>query len=70
MINSRREAIFSNELNAKYLITTSKKAVKIQPIAQNYLFDCLILAIIKNKNEIEKLSQKNIDGVIFKKELL
>lgn len=68
-VSSIKDAIFANELDAKYIISKPKNAIKIQQIAQNYLFDLIVLAIIEDEDEIEKLSHKNIDGVIFKKEL-
>jgi len=68
-VNSIKDAIFANKLEVKYIISKPKDAIQIQPIAQNYLFDTEILAMIEDENEIEKLAPKGIDGVIFKKEL-
>jgi hypothetical protein len=68
-VSSIKDAIFANKLEVKYIISKPKDAIQIQPIAQNYLFDTEILAMIEDENEIEKLAPKGIDGVIFKKEL-
>ncbi len=68
-VDSIKDAIFANELDAKFIISNPKNTITIQPIAQNYLFDSEILAIIEKEEEIENLAQKGIDGVIFKKEL-
>jgi len=64
-ISSIKEAIFANELGASYIITSQEKATQIQPIAQNYLFDTEILAIIENEDDISQLAKDGIDGVVF-----
>lgn len=69
-VDSIKDAIFANELDAKFIISDSKNTIIIQPIAENYLFDLEILAIIQNEEEIENLAQKGIDGVIFKTHLI
>ncbi len=64
-ISSIKEAIFANELGASYIITSQKNATQIQLIAQNYLFDTEILAIIENEDDISQLAKDGIDGVVF-----
>ena len=61
-----KEAIFANILGAKY-INVSKSLVKVlMPIAQNYLFDSQVLAIIIEEKEIVEMAKLNVDGVWFK----
>ncbi len=64
-VNSIKDAIFSNLLNAKYIVTSKELAKSIMPIAQNYLFDSLVLAKINSEDEIEEMAKSGIDGVIF-----
>jgi len=63
--NSIKEAIFANTFDAKYIITTKKLAKELTPIAQNYLFDTQILALISNDFEIEEMAKVGVDGVIL-----
>jgi len=67
IIKSLKEAIYSNSLNAKYLISRINIAKKIQKIAENYMFDSKNLAIIKSNDELEKVAKNEIDGVIYNK---
>lgn len=66
VINSIKEAIYANALEARYIICEKDLASKLQEIATNYLFDSKILAIIEKDNEIEELALKNIDGAFYK----
>ena len=65
-ITSIKEAIFSNILDAKFIISEQNLAILIQPIAENYMFDCKNLAIINSDEHIENLAKKSIDGVIYR----
>ena len=64
-VNSLKEAIFANALGATYIICEENDALRIQPIAQEYLFDTRILVLIHNEKEIAKIAHFGIDGVIF-----
>ena len=66
VVKSIKEAIYSNSLNAKYIICEKKLAKKIQKIADNYMYDSKILAIIKSNDELENIAKNEIDGVIYK----
>ena len=66
MVSSIKDAIIANGLNAKYIIVQKSDAKKIQNIADEYLFESRILAIIDSEDEIEELALLGIDGVIFK----
>ena len=64
-VNTLQEAIFSNALGASYMVCEEDDALIIQPIAQEYLFDTRILALIHEEKEIAKIARSGIDGVIF-----
>lgn len=65
-VDSIKEAIYANALNAKYIIAQKLLAKEIQKVAENYMFDSKILAIIENNDELEEIASFEIDGVIYK----
>ncbi|MGM0520332.1 MAG: hypothetical protein ACQERD_11905 [Campylobacterota bacterium] len=65
LVSSIKEAIYANALNAKYIIAKKDLAKKIQKIAENYMYDSKILAIINSNNELEEIASLEIDGVIY-----
>lgn len=65
-IDSIKEAIYSNSLNAKFIVCSKDLALKVQKIAENYMFDSKILAIIEISDELEDIALKEIDGAIYK----
>lgn len=66
LVKSLKEAIYSNALNAKYIVCDKNLDKDIQNLAENYMFDSKILSIIDSSNEIEDIALKQIDGVIYK----
>lgn len=66
VIKNITEMIYSANLGAKYIVTPQEIIVKTQKIADNYMYDSRILAIIENSDEIEKIAHQEIDGVIYK----
>lgn len=64
-VNTVTEALFANALGSRYVVCQSEDAPKIQPVAQDYLFDTKILALINSDKEISKMAAFSIDGVIF-----
>ena len=66
IISSIKEAIYANSLNALYIICDKELSVSVQKIADNYMFDSKILAIIDSNNEIEEIALNEIDGIIYK----
>ena len=66
VVSSIKESIYSNALGAKYIICDKKLGKNVQKIADNYMFDSKILAIIEQSKEIEDVAQSEIDGVIYK----
>jgi hypothetical protein len=69
-LGSIRDALFANELGASYLVCQHEEAMEIQPIAQTYLFDALVLVLIENEKEIDRIARFSIDGVIFPKAII
>ena len=69
-VNSVTEALFANALGSQYVVCQIEDAPKIQPIAQEYLFDTKILALINSEKEIAKMAALSIDGVIFPQAIL
>ncbi|WP_418180669.1 hypothetical protein ACNSOL_00730 [Aliarcobacter lanthieri] len=67
IVENLKEAIYANSLNAKYIISKIKLAKKIQKVAENYMFDSKILAIIDSNDELENIAKKEIDGIIYRK---
>lgn len=67
VVYSIKEAIYANALKAKYIITDMELSAQVQKIAQNYMFDSRILAIIEQDSKIEEVALAEIDGVIYKK---
>lgn len=66
VVNSIKEAIYSSNLNAKYIIANKELSKELQKIADNYMYDAKILAIIESSDEFEEIVKAQIDGVIFK----
>jgi len=65
VVSNITEAIYCNALNSKYIICDKKIAKSIQKIAENYMFDAKVLAMIESRDEIEKIALNEIDGVIY-----
>ena len=65
LVSNIKEAIYSNALNAKYIIAQKELAQKIQKVAENYMYDSKILAIIQSNDELEEIASMEIDGVIY-----
>jgi hypothetical protein len=66
IVSSIKEAIYSNNLNAKYIISEKKLAVEIQKIADNYMYDSKNLAIVDSNEDFEQIAKNEIDGIIYR----
>lgn len=66
IVDSIKDSIYANALNSKYIISNKNLAKSIQKIAENYMFDSKILAIIDSNNELEEIASYEIDGIIYK----
>jgi len=65
IVKSIKEAVYCNALNSRFIICNKKLARNLQKIADNYMFDSKILAIIESCDEIEKIALEQIDGAIY-----
>lgn len=65
VVESIKEAIYCNALNSKYIICNKRLAKSIQKIAENYIFDSKVLAIVDSCDEIEEVALAEIDGAIY-----
>ena len=64
-VNCVKDAIFASGLGVSYIICNFKLAKELQKIADNYLWDCKILAKISGENEIEGVALSGVDGAII-----
>lgn len=67
VVSSIKQAIYANALDSKYIICNKDLAIKLQKIAENYMFDSKILSIIQCNDELEDIALNEIDGVIYHK---
>ena len=65
IVKSITEALFANALGATYIVAATLLAKEIQKLADNYLWDSKVLAIIFNDDELETIAKASIDGVIY-----
>jgi len=66
IVQNTLEVIYAHNLEAKYIIVPKEIAKNMQELADNYMFDSKILAIISDTKEIAKVATQHIDGVIYK----
>jgi len=67
IVNSIKEAIYTNSLNGKYIISENSLSKQIQKIADNYMFDSKNITIIETNDQFENIVNDEIDGVIYSK---
>lgn len=59
------QIVYASSFGASYIIVPKDLAKSAQNVAENYLFDAKILAMIEDEEEIEELALLGVDGVIF-----
>ena len=64
------ELLYASNLGASYILVHSEFAPLAQNLANEYLLDAKILALIEDENEIEELALASIDGVILKNAII
>lgn len=64
-IENSIEAVLTHNLGASYLIVSLKNAKEIQSIAEHYLFDAKVLALINDDRELKEAINLRLDGVIY-----
>jgi len=65
VVNNIKEVIYASSLDAFYIIPIQDILIQAQKIADNYVFDSRILAIINSPDEIQDMALKEIDGIIY-----
>lgn len=65
LVTDLKEAIYANALDAKYIICQKELAKKIQKVADNYMFDAKVLAVISSNDEFNEIIDNEIDGIIY-----
>ncbi|PHR56390.1 MAG: hypothetical protein COA44_08520 [Arcobacter sp.] len=64
-ISSLKDALFAENLDAKYLLSSYENASVVQRAADTYMFDAKVLVHVEDESKMEDLAQHGIDGVIF-----
>jgi hypothetical protein len=64
-VSTLKDAIISENLDAKYLLMQDEIANSVQKAADTYLFDAKILIHITDEDKIEALASEGIDGAIL-----
>ncbi len=64
-VNSLKDAIVSENLDARYILVRHDIAKSVQKAADTYIFDAKVLVHIDDEENIETLADEGIDGVIF-----
>lgn len=64
-VASLKEALFAEQLGARYIITDESLVKSVQSAAEHYLFDAKILCRIHEEEMIERCAKEGIDGVIY-----
>jgi len=70
IIDNITQSVIANAMNAKYQICNKSISRQLQNLAENYIYDSKILAIISDEKEIEELAMQGIDGVIYNSYIL
>ena len=60
-----KSMLFAQALGAGYILAGSESVEEFQAVAQHYLFDMQIAAVIRDESEIEHYARVGIDAVIF-----
>ena len=64
-VASVKEALFAEQLGARFILVENALAKSVQKIAETYLFDAKILTRIEDDDAIEAMAYEGIDGVVF-----
>ena len=63
-ISNITELMYASCLGAKYIVVPKESLKTAQDIAENYLFDAKILAMLEDESEIQEMAIIGVDGVI------
>jgi len=65
-VNTLLNGLYANALGASYILASFSMAKELQQIANEYLWDLKVLAIIESEKELEVVAKAFIDGAIYK----
>ena len=66
IVQTIQEIVYASQLEVRYIICSDDIVQQGQKIADNYMYDSKILAIIEDESQIEKIALDEIDGAIYK----
>lgn len=69
-IQSLKEAVIGENLDAKYLLVKDEIAKSVQNAADLYLFDAKILVHAQDEEQIERFAAEGIDGLILSEAII
>jgi len=64
-VTSLKDALFAENLDAKYILVSYDHASVIQKAADTYIFDAKVLVHVEDESNMEDLAQRGLDGIIF-----
>jgi len=64
-ISSLKDALFAENLEAKYILSNYENASVVQKAVDTYMFDAKLLIHVQDESKMEDLAQHGIDGIIF-----
>jgi len=64
-VASVKEALFAENVGARYILVENTLAKSVQKVAETYLFDAKILSRLDDETQIEAMAYEGIDGVVF-----
>lgn len=65
IIENKKEAVFSNALEASFLFVSKSLASSIQKVAECYMFDAKNILVLEQGEDIDFAIDNEIDGVIY-----
>ena len=66
-VDSQIEAVLANQFGIKFIVSKDLELlIKLQKLADDYLFDSKITALISSKNDLQELIDARIDAAIIK----
>jgi hypothetical protein len=63
------DAIYASNLGASYVVANFELAQSIQKIADEYMWDMKVLAVVNSEDELVDVAKAFIDGAIFIKRI-
>lgn len=64
-VDSKKGVIFASSFGAKYILVEKNMAKEAQSIANDYLFDSRVVAMIDSDEELDEMIDARIDGVLY-----